>query len=179
MCGGRLTVRQLLDEVLPPRSDLLLDLAQQYFQGDDKATSRSECLARAEQALGQSSLPQDQLFYVAATIHRLQNKPEQALADYRDAVGMNSRQPAWRYEFARLLLEQRQFDEAYLHARFLVRAQPHVAAYQQLLTDVNAQRLRGSSRALVDLRHIPWIAPVCQTWVGAPGPGQGVEAAEH
>ena len=131
--------------MLPPRSDLLLAVAQQYFAGDDRAATRQEFLARAEQMLTQTALPRDELWFTAATIYRLQSKPEQALANYRDAIASNGRQSAWRYEFAQYLLELRQFDEAYDHARFLARSQPQVAAYQRLLADVNAQRLRAGT----------------------------------
>ena len=139
---GRLTIRQLLNDTLPARSDVLLRVAREFFAKDNQAKYQAEFLERAEEALDQTDLPADEFAFVAATIYRLQDRPREALDQYADAVSRNGTQLAWRYEYARLLLEEQEYEEAHRQATFLVRADENRAAYQRLLRDVNEQRLR-------------------------------------
>ncbi len=142
---GRLTIRQLLNDTLPARSDLLLRVARQFFDGEDKAKLRAEFLKRAEEALDPNDLPTDEFAFVAATIYRLLDRPREALEQYADAVSRNSTNLNWRYEYARLLLDQQEFEEAHRQATFLVRADANKTAYKRLLEDVNKQRLRAGT----------------------------------
>jgi tetratricopeptide (TPR) repeat protein len=139
---GRLTNGQLLREVIPERSDLLLRVAQQYFAGEDSAGVRTAFLERAAETLDQTELPADEWAYVAATVYRMLGRPQEAIEQYREAISRNQQKLAWRYEYARLLFEQEMYDEAYQEATFLVRAQPERIAYERLMKEVNARRLR-------------------------------------
>ncbi len=139
---GRLTNGQLLRDVIPARSDLLLRVAQQYFTDEDSVGVRTAFLERAAETLGQSELPADEGAYVAATIYRMLGRPQEALDQYSDAISRNQQKLAWRYEYAQLLFEQQRYDAAYEQATFLIRAQPDRVAYQRLLKEVNARRLR-------------------------------------
>ena len=103
---------------------------------------RTAFLERAAETLDETELPADEWAYVAATIYRMLGRPQEALDQYGDAISRNQQKLAWRYEYAQLLFEQQMYDAAYEQATFLIRAQPDRVAYQRLLKEVNARRLR-------------------------------------
>ena len=82
---GQLTGDQLLNDVLPPRSDYLLNVVQRFLKKDDEKQERvrNAFLNRAEKVLPKTDLPPDQLAYVTARIYRLQDRVDEALPHYR------------------------------------------------------------------------------------------------
>jgi hypothetical protein len=142
---GRLTIRQLLEDVLPRRSDMLLTVAQRYFAGDAKAKYRKVFIKRAEEALDETDLPTADLAYLTARIYQLQDRPDKAMPHYEEAIRHNSTQLGWRRQYAALLLEQGRLDAAHQQAQYLVRANPQSAGYRRLLTIINSQRLRAGA----------------------------------
>jgi tetratricopeptide (TPR) repeat protein len=139
---GNLTVRQLLDQVLPRQADLLLLVARTHFAAAEQDGLRQSILARAAAAFPMTQLSPAELLYTRGAILKDQGNRQEAVPFYVDAVSRQSNNLAWRMELAQLLIELEQFDQAQEHVAYLHNAQPESAAYRQLLEDFNRRRWR-------------------------------------
>ncbi len=139
---GRLTVRQLLEQTLPAQADVLLQVAQRHFGGEERARYRQIFLARAEECLPQTELPTADLAYTHGAILRLLGRGDEAVGFYADAISRRSNNLAWRYEFARLLVDVGEYEKAREQAVHLIRAAPENGGYQRLLELANKKLVR-------------------------------------
>jgi tetratricopeptide (TPR) repeat protein len=139
---GRLTIRQLLDLVLPRQADLLLQVAREFFGTEDREAMRQIVLRRANQELQDTHLPPAQMAYTQAAILNLMGRKQEAIEFYSEAISRQSNNLDWRYEFARLLMELERFDQAHEHVEYLHNARPKSETYQRLLSEFNARRWR-------------------------------------
>ncbi len=123
---GRLTVRQLLEQTLPREADLLLQVARKFFAGEDLAKIRQIILQRAQDSLDHTTLPTAELEYTRAAILNLQGRGEEAMPVYADAIVRQSNNLVWRYEFARLLIDLKHYDEAFEQVNYSCPCPPRV-----------------------------------------------------
>ena len=142
-----LTTEQLIDQILPPRSELLLTVARRNFNAPEELETHEFLLARAEEILSGSELPADKLAYVTGTLHRLQGRPEQAVIFLEKAVSQNRSRGDWRFELAVLLTELQRYEEALQHLLLLQRERPEENRYQRLYERINRERHRAGAPA--------------------------------
>ena len=142
---GRLTVRQLLEQTLPAEPDLLFHVASRHFGEETLAKYREIFLARAADALDDSTLPPAELAYTHGAILRLQGKTSEAVPYYTEAVTLQSKNLAWRFELARLLMDLEEYDLVQEHVVYLVHARPKFNAYQRLKDEFESKRWRVGS----------------------------------
>ena len=142
-----LTAEQLIDQILPPRSELLLTVARRNFNAPEELETHELLLARADEILAGSELPADKLAYVTGTLHRLQGRPEQAVIFLEKAVSQNRSRGDWRFELALLLTELQRYEEALQHLLLLQRERPEENRYQRLYERINRERHRAGAPA--------------------------------
>ena len=152
---GRLTIRQLLELTLPRQADLLLQVATEFFAGDDRAKFRQIFLERAEESLDSTPLPAAELAYTRAAILNLQGRLQDAVPFYADAISRQSNNLPWRYEYARLLIDLQRYDEAYEHVKYLVSARPEFGPYLRLQREFESKRWRAGRRRHPSRAHPP------------------------
>jgi tetratricopeptide (TPR) repeat protein len=139
----RLTLRQLLDQTLPPRADMLLRVATTFFGQEDRANARQVVLTRARDAVDQTPLAPAEKEYTRGTILQLQGHPQEAASAYAQAISLNGSNLQWRFQYARLLLELQEYDPALEQVKYLIRARPDFPPYQRLQQEFNQQRWRA------------------------------------
>jgi O-antigen ligase len=137
-----LTAKELAEEVLPASPQVLVRIARRRFAGEDQAYRREALVGRAAELLDQQTLPEPERCYVRASIRVLRGDVAGALADYARAIELNPNEIVWRYEYAQALFEQRQLEEALVHARWCARRDPERAEYRRLLEQIHQKRLR-------------------------------------
>ncbi|MBN02217.1 MAG: hypothetical protein CMJ77_24200 [Planctomycetaceae bacterium] len=143
----QLSVEQLIDQILPPRSELLLTVARRNFNAPEELKTYKLLLARADEILSGSELPADKLAYVTGTLHRLQGRPGQAVIFLEKAVSQNRSRGDWRFELAVLLTELQRYEEALQHLLLLQRERPEKNRYQRLYERINRERHRAGAPA--------------------------------
>jgi tetratricopeptide (TPR) repeat protein len=136
---GVLTVTQLLDQVIPPRSDLLLEVAQKY------SSVRARFLGRAAQALPQTELPPDQHAIVAATIYTLLGKPREARVHYAKAVSLRPQDLDLQFKLASLLFDMGELEAAREHAQNIYMLRP-LPEYRALLEKIERAIIEQSDQ---------------------------------
>jgi len=139
----QLTVEQLVDQILPSQSELLLTVARRNFTDPEELKTRELLLARADEALSRVELPPDKLAYVTGTLHRLQGRPEKAVICLEKAVRQNRSRGDWRFELAVLLTELQRYDEALQQLHLLRNERPEEKRYQRLYERINRERHRA------------------------------------
>ncbi|MCP4191014.1 MAG: O-antigen ligase family protein [Planctomycetaceae bacterium] len=139
---GKLTLRDLLEKVLPKRSDILLKVVQRNFLGHDKAKVRNIFLQRAEEFIETTDLPSAQMAYVKGSIYGLQGRTTEAVAELKQAVTLDSSQLNWRFEYAQRLLELEELEEALNQVKILQSERPSRGVYQRLRKEINRKRYR-------------------------------------
>ena len=139
---GKLTLRDLIDKVLPQQSDILLAVIERNFLGEDKTKVRDVFLQRAEEVLEKTDLPPAEMAYVTGSIYRLQGRPSEAAGLLEEAISRDSSQLKWRYEYARLLLDLGDFDGALDQVLILQDEQPKVGRYRRLRDEINKKQHR-------------------------------------
>ena len=142
---GQLTIRQILDDVLPMDSEILLKTANEYFSGEAQTSIRNRFLKRAEEALDQTDLPADRLAYITAKIYLLQGRGEEAVPFFKTAVDLNSFTTSWRYDYACLLRDLEKYDEALEQAVVLTSQKPDSARFRRLYEQISGLRHRSGS----------------------------------
>jgi O-antigen ligase/tetratricopeptide (TPR) repeat protein len=139
--GATASPADLAGEVLPDRPDLLVRAADELPQGEDEEERRRLLLQRALELFRQTG-PGDRtagdLHLEAVVLERL-DRPKEALDAYQAALVRDPGQPAWRYEFARLLDRQGREQDALREVRRVLHDQPNHPEARQLLEAV----LRG------------------------------------
>ena len=143
----QLSVEQLIDQILPPRSELLLTVARRNFNAPEELKTYKLLLARADEILSGSELPADKLAYVTGTLHRLQGRPGQAVIFLEKAVSQNRSRGDWRFELAVLLTDLQRYEEALQHLLLLQRERPEKNRYQRLYERINRERHRAGAPA--------------------------------
>jgi hypothetical protein len=141
---GKLTVRQILEQTLPPQADMLLHVARKFFSGDERTRYRMVFLQRAEDALDRTDLPPDELAYTTATILNLSGRGREAMTFYEDAISRRSNETRWRYEYALMLVELEEYDKAYEHSYALFQLDKNNGTYKRLHANVISKRVRES-----------------------------------
>ena len=139
---GKLTLRDLLEKVLPKRSDILLKVIQRNFLGDDKIKVRNIFLQRAEEFIETTDLPSAEMAYVKGSIYGLQGRTTEAAAELKQAVTFDGSQLNWRFEYARRLLELEEFEEALNQVKILQSERPSRGVYRRLRKEINRKRYR-------------------------------------
>jgi O-antigen ligase/tetratricopeptide (TPR) repeat protein len=133
-----LPVERLLAEVLRADPEHLLRVARRDFAGADDQAAREIILRTADDLLQNTAQRSAKDAYLQGAVLELLGKPHAALQQYQQAVGRNPTELRWRYDYARLLLEQGQTAEAYAQARYCVRAGGG-GRYQALLNRIRRQ----------------------------------------
>lgn len=140
---GKLTVRQLLDQTLPPQADMLLHVARKFFAGEERTRFRMAFLQRAEEALDRTELPPAELAYTNATILNLSGRGSEAMPFYENAILRRSNEYRWRYEYAQMLYELEEYDKAREHTQYLLQQFPENTVYQRLNRQIISKQVRN------------------------------------
>jgi tetratricopeptide (TPR) repeat protein len=125
----------LLRDVLPDQPELLLAVAARLPAGSDG--DRRLILERALAILVRGSKPLTALeVHTRGTIRQALGDPPGALKDYQAALLLEPRRSAWRYDRARLLVEQGRFEEAHQEVLTILALEPKNVPARELLDTV-------------------------------------------
>ena len=115
---GKITVRMLLDDVIPKHARLLHRTAYHYFAGESPRIKkiRKVVLKRAADAIPETEMEEDQLYHIAALIHVGLDDTTNAIKYYKMAIEKNPKQHTWNYSLAEILFKTGDFAEARKYA---------------------------------------------------------------
>jgi tetratricopeptide (TPR) repeat protein len=117
-------------------------VAREQFSGQQNAHVRQALAARAAHLLRERNWPQEQRSYWQGAVYALQQRHVEAIASYSQAIQLQPKNDAWRYELAVLLAEQGHFDEAREHVKWCARINPANPQYHDLLKQLHQRTLR-------------------------------------
>jgi O-antigen ligase/tetratricopeptide (TPR) repeat protein len=140
-----LTNVETIRELLPDSPKLMVDLARRRFTEEEQQTVRLLLLDRAEELLAQTPPPEAERFYLAAAALAIRGNYQEAFTNYAQAVRREPENLEWRYEYAKALHGEKQWQEARKQALWCVRLAPDVKKYQQLLEAINRVSLAAPS----------------------------------
>jgi tetratricopeptide (TPR) repeat protein len=132
--AGVLDDSALIDDVLPPRADLLVRAAFQRYPNGDQAGKRLPYLeaARALMASDAGANTGAGTLYIEATAHRSVREWERAVEAYRAALDRQPGKVEWRYELAELLFDLQRMNEARDELAIILQQQPDHERARQL-----------------------------------------------
>jgi O-antigen ligase len=125
--------QEILDRVLPDKPDLIFKAALILFPQPESQTERKSFL---EKALKLIDFGRDKIggnLHLKAIIQESLEQYEEALQAYQAALAADPNQVNWRYEYARLLEQQGQVQEARRELLTLLGRQPGHGPGNQLL----------------------------------------------
>jgi tetratricopeptide (TPR) repeat protein len=135
-----LTPRQLVDEVLPSSTSILVTVVR-LQQGDPAlAEERELALAKAKRALDSEGLPAAEAHYWRGAIHALQGDQLAAIEEYLQAIRLRPDHTPWRYELALMYVERGMWDEAHEQAQWCARLAPHLPEIRALRERIHQAR---------------------------------------
>ena len=135
---GKLTVRQLLNHIIPRHTGLLYHTAATHFASENPRIKKIQfaILRKAKEAIQETSLPEDELHFVAAKTNIGLGDMKSAADHYKKAINANRKKYQWKYEVAKILFDLGQFTEAREFAENAHNQNP-TQAYHKLLYQIN------------------------------------------
>ncbi|MBI3467789.1 MAG: O-antigen ligase family protein [Planctomycetes bacterium] len=139
-----LTPQQLVDEVLPSSTSILVTVVR-LQQGDPTlAEERELVLAKAQRALESEGLPTAEAHYWRGAIRALQGDYQAAIEEYLQAIRLRPSHTPWRYELALMYADRDMWDEAHEQAQWCARLAPRLPEIRALLERIHQARSTGS-----------------------------------
>jgi hypothetical protein len=133
-----ISMPELIDRVLPPSAERLVQIADRYFVSDEAVDNRVRLAELASAALAsESSLSSARRLALEGHLHRLKGETRAAISQLTAAVALLPGDAELRYELATLLIKADQLQEAQHHATICHRLDPGPRKYKVLL-----QRIR-------------------------------------
>ena len=126
----------VVNDVLPMDPRILLKLATRYYGNNDQSAERCLVLDRADVAIAQVNLPQAEQYYLRASVNRLQKAPSAAINNYDRAIQLDPMNTKWRHEFAEILFQEGQFQQALGQATAASTLEPENRKYSRLLKKI-------------------------------------------
>jgi O-antigen ligase len=139
---GRVDSKTLIDQILPDRPSVLVASAAYLYPNTD-APQRRPFYEKARILFNTlpGPWPADDLRLKGLVLNSLGHTKE-SLTAYKEALSMKPLQLEWRLEFARLLLEQEQFQEARQELGAILSVQPRHGAARDLLARLERESKR-------------------------------------
>jgi tetratricopeptide (TPR) repeat protein len=136
---GKLTLRTILEKVLPEQPDMILAVAQQYFSTPKHDKIQRFFLNRAVEFLstGENQTANDA--YTAASVYRLLGRFDEAVPQFKDAIALNPVGHAWIYQYAQMLFDMGRIDDALEQANRLTTLNASTV-YQNLKRTIMAKQ---------------------------------------
>lgn len=140
---GHLEPQEVIHRILPDDSGLLFEAAMHHAKRQEDAGT--PFLEKALQLLeGRRTRLTTASLAMKANIHQRLNQSLKALETYRELVGRDPGQWAWRMELARLLYENGRLQESRRELRVLLDEQPRNQAAKNLFERVHEQIAVGT-----------------------------------
>lgn len=132
VASGYLTPEQLLQKLVPPHPEIMIQVARRYFPGPDREYIRSVFYRAALKLLSEQTQPSAQnCRSAAACAIELDDLPEAALW-YRRALSIDDAHADWFFEAAELAVRQGDWESAASLARQALRLAPDNARFREL-----------------------------------------------
>lgn len=131
--------------VAPQSPELMVQLARDQFTSEAEEPIRSALLERAEQLISHNSENSAEASYVRGVLSLTRGQTADAIEQIRKAVESQPLRTPWRYELARALLEQGQYDQALEQASLCFHADPQVDRYDELRRAIIRRKLLGNT----------------------------------
>lgn len=106
----RLTMAQMLEQVIPASPEILIKLVRERYQGQEHAYDRGLLMQRIGQLLSTLPLKTADRYHAQAGFELLKNNVPEALADYQRAVELDPSQYGWRQDWLALLKKVQSAD---------------------------------------------------------------------
>ena len=132
----------VIEKVIPELPELLLHLAQRQFPASESLETHHLLLDAAEHALQQNDPFEPETLYLHGLLSAMQDEPAKAVKYYRQALAVHPDRHRWRYEFAILLEQRGQLQEALVEVRRCLLKEPQNATYREMVRQITLARLR-------------------------------------
>ena len=139
---GRVLPEAIVEHVLPPVPQQLVQMADKYFSLPQQRPLFERVLQRALAALPETPADLADVYALRGRIYDKLARPAEAIGQYEQAVQRASSDLGSRYQLARLLLAEGDTERAREHARWCARMQPDARNYRELLIKIHQTRLR-------------------------------------
>lgn len=136
----------VVEKLLPDSPQLLVRLARQRYAEEAYTEVQRAMVARAANLLERVDLDEADRYYLQAAICVLNSEPESALECYAEAVRRRPDAFKWRFEYALLLQQQGQIQQAYEQALWCTKLAPKYRRHSQLLEEIRRERAVGTSK---------------------------------
>jgi O-antigen ligase len=134
-----LSPAEVVDRLLPDSPALLAEAAHTSL-AKEHAEARQGIGRRLQSLVEQGNLPAAERHFFQGVALGLMERPDQAISEYLEAVQLDPRKTAWRYELAILLTQEGRTHEACEQFLVCIQMQPENAVYRTAL-----QQIRGTS----------------------------------
>ena len=142
---GKLTLGTILQEVIPPKADLLLTVARRKeLSVPSRKKVQQVFLQHAAEALPMTDLPAGQHAYTAGTIYRLLGRLDEAEEQFEVAIRHDPDHTGWLYQYTLTLFELGRLDEALEQANRLTQIRQH-PSYSKLKRNIIQKQAEGGS----------------------------------
>ena len=139
---AELELAVVIQSVLPQSPAAMLRIATQYWGGEPAA---QDLIAEAMLRLLDRTATDPESRYLRGTALSIMGRVDEALVELQSAIAGRPTEFEWRFEYARLLHQQGELDEALGQARQCALAKPESRKYRALLVEITSARLRQPS----------------------------------
>jgi tetratricopeptide (TPR) repeat protein len=139
-CRDHLSPEEMVLRVLAPRPSQLAAAADFLFPEPAERKERHWLLQKALELLDEKPEWRAKDFHLAAGIYRTTDQVGRARIAFEKALALQPQEMGWRYEFARFLYEQDQYEDAESQLLILLELEPGYTRAQDLLARVREKR---------------------------------------
>lgn len=112
ICQAELPMRSLFEEVLPQTPKQLIYIANKYFERPDMMLPKRLLLVHTKRVIDKAELSELERNFFSAEACRMSDEFKPAAEFYKKALELDPSQVQWRFNYAKCLHQNKQYDEA-------------------------------------------------------------------